>query len=204
MKIKVCGMRDPQNMEALAKLPIDYIGLIFYDKSPRFVSDLDANLLPDNIDRVGVFVDANFDYIKEMIAKYKLSMVQLHGKESPEFCVKINEVLKTPVIKAFSIADADDLEKTKAYEWIWGYFLFDTKSPLRGGSGMKFDWSILNTYSDDTLFFLSGGISAEDVELIKKLSHPKLYALDLNSKFEIEAGLKDIKLLDRFIKQIKE
>lgn len=198
-------MKYPENIEDLNKLPIDYMGMIFYQKSPRYidyqlwqnVGDIDSS----NIKRVGVFVNSGIDFIVEMIDKYKLDLIQLHGNESPNFCSELNKF--TPIIKAFSISESSDFEQTKAYEGLQGYFLFDTKTPQYGGSGKKFDWAILDAYNGDTPFFLSGGISAEDIQQIKAIKHPRLYGVDLNSKFEIEPGLKDIQLLDQFIKQLR-
>lgn len=205
MKIKVCGMKYPENIQKLNKLPIDYMGMIFYEKSPRYIDyQLWQNVVDihsSNIKRVGVFVNSTIDYIVEMIDKYKLDLIQLHGNESPKFCSELNKFI--PIIKAFSISEASDFEQTKAYEGLRGYFLFDTKTPKYGGSGKKFDWAILDAYDGDTPFFLSGGISAEDVQQIKATKHPRLYGVDLNSKFEIEPGLKDIQLLDQFIKQLR-
>ncbi len=205
MKIKVCGMKYPDNIQELNKLSIDYMGMIFYEKSPRYIDyQLWQNVRDihsSNIKRVGVFVNSTIDFIVEMIDKYKLDLIQLHGNESPSFCSELNKFI--PIIKAFSISEASDFEQTKAYEGLRGYFLFDTKTPQYGGSGKKFDWAILDAYDGDTPFFLSGGISAEDVEPIKAIKHPRLYGVDLNSKFEIEPGLKDIQLLDQFIKQLR-
>ncbi len=205
MKIKVCGMKYPENIQELNKLPIDYMGMIFYQKSPRYIDNQlcqnVGNIHSRNIKRVGVFVNSTVDYIVEMIDRYKLDLIQLHGDESPDFCIELNKT--TPIIKAFSISEASDFEQTKAYEGLRGYFLFDTKTSQYGGSGKKFDWSILNAYDGDTPFFLSGGISAEDVEQIKAIKHPRLYGVDLNSKFETGPGLKDIQLLDQFIKQLR-
>lgn len=205
MKIKVCGMKYPENIEELNKLSIDYMGMIFYPKSPRYIDNqewqAEANIHSSNIKRVGVFVNSTEAYIVEMIDRYKLDLIQLHGNESPDFCAELNEFI--PIIKAFSISESSDFEQTKAYEGLRGYFLFDTKTPQYGGSGKKFDWAILDAYDGDTPFFLSGGISAEDVEPIKAIKHPWLYGVDLNSKFETEPGLKDIQLLDQFIKQLR-
>ncbi len=198
-------MKSPDNISQLAQLPIDFMGMIFYQKSPRYVEKLtlsDLSVLPRYIERVGVFVNAKRDFILEKVNEYGLDLIQLHGNESPSFCKELNETL--PIIKAFSIADISDIEQTKAYEGLWGYFLFDTKTPQHGGSGLKFDWEILNEYKGNTPFFLSGGISAEDAERIREIKHPLLYGLDLNSKFETEPGVKDIELLKQFIKQIKD
>ena len=194
MIIKVCGMKYPDNISDLSMLPIDFIGMIFYEKSPRYVSDLQ----PEEINTrgkelVGVFVNASETEIMQMTNKYNLDLIQLHGSESPEFCKKLNETM--PVIKAFSIADASDFEQTKEYEGLWGYFLFDTKTPQYGGSGQKFDWQILKEYKGSMPFLLSGGISIDDVEAIKQIKHPRFEGIDLNSRFEIEPGLKDINKL---------
>ena len=207
MKIKVCGMKNPENIWALAKLPIDYMGLIFYPKSPRYIQNLDSsvlNILPDNIYRVGVFVNENIESVLEQINKYKLSVVQLHGSESIEYCYAIKaEFPNLSLIKAFNISEEADFLSTKEYENACDFLLFDTKTSQHGGSGIKFDWSILNQYKGKLPFFLSGGISVEDVKAIKSISHPQLYALDLNSKFELEPGLKNIDLLEQFINQLK-
>ena len=138
----------------------------------------------------------------EKVNLYNLDLVQLHGSESVDFCMELNKTM--PIIKAFSISQVSDLEQTEAYKNACDYFLFDTKTPQYGGSGQKFDWKILNENKGDISFFLSGGISIEDIDKIKKMKHPKLYGLDLNSKFESEEGLKDIELLKQFIKELKK
>jgi len=200
MKIKVCGMKYPDNVKELSKLPIDYMGMIFYDKSPRFV---ETGQLPDTpFDKVGVFVNADIDYIKEKIKKYNLNLIQLHGNESPDFCKELNNSLS--VMKVFSISVSSDLEKTDEYENICSYFLFDTKTPNYGGSGEKFDWQILNSYKGNTPFFLSGGISIDDTSAIKNITHPLFYGIDLNSRFEKEPGLKNIELIKQFIKAFRD
>ncbi|MDR2122033.1 MAG: phosphoribosylanthranilate isomerase [Flavobacteriaceae bacterium] len=207
MKIKVCGMKDPHNILELAALPIDYIGLIFYSRSPRYAAGLDARILeglPEKIRRVGVFVDEEPDSLWEKIAAYKLDCVQLHGKESVGYCKKIKEQEPSlSIIKAFNVSESSDFQKTEEYEEICSYFLFDTKTKQHGGSGEKFDWCILDSYQGKIPFFLSGGISLEDSDEIKKIRHPKLYGLDLNSRFESEPGLKNIQLVSNFIKNWK-
>lgn len=208
LRIKVCGMRDVENIKALGRLKIDYMGLIFYPKSPRYIDNMSQQdilemhkALAGGKERVGVFVNENMQTILQKANEYSLDLIQLHGNESPEFCRELNKTM--PIIKAFSIAEAADFEATKVYQNLWGYLLFDTKTPQYGGSGKKFDWSILNEYKGTMPFFLSGGISEDDVEEIKKINHPKLDALDLNSRFEIEAGLKNIQKLEQFINDIK-
>lgn len=207
MKIKVCGMKNPENIQALAQLPIDYMGLIFYPKSPRYIENLQSSLLdilPNIINRVGVFVNEEIESLLEQVDKYKLSAIQLHGSESLEYCSKVkSNYPDLIIIKAFNVSEPSDFIKTDQYASVCNYFLFDTKTQQHGGSGLKFNWTILNEYKGNTPFFLSGGISLEDVDTINKISHPQLYALDLNSKFELEPGLKNITLLEQFIKQLK-
>ena len=215
MKIKVCGMKYPQNISEIAALQPDYMGFIFYEKSPRYVlSDPNFQLSTLNFQltkKVGVFVNAGIDYIMETITKYNFDFVQLHGTETVEFCKELSKTV--PVIKAFNISKVSDFEQTKLYGNVCNYFLFDTKTDLSpnpspqergvyGGSGQKFDWDILNAYKGDTLFFLSGGISPDDTDRIKEIQHPKLHGVDLNSRFETEPGLKNIGLIELFIKQI--
>ncbi|TWP30597.1 phosphoribosylanthranilate isomerase [Apibacter muscae] len=207
MKIKVCGMKHPENIQQLIQLPIDFMGLIFYSKSPRYVVELNPkhlSNLPSHIKKVGVFVNAELQEVENRVKEYSLDYVQLHGKETVEYIKELR--IKVPnlrIIKAFSIAEIEDIEKTEEYEEVCDYLLFDTKTPQHGGSGKKFDWTILNNYKGETPFFLSGGISLEDTEEIQKIQHKKLYALDLNSKFELKPGLKDIKQLDKFLNKIK-
>lgn len=199
-------MKYPDNIKELvtARLPIDFMGMIFYEKSPRYVKELslsDLNILPRNIERVGVFVDASIDYIMTKTNEYNLDVIQLHGNESPDFCKELNKTM--PIIKAFSIADESDLSGTIEYEDACDYFLFDTKTSGYGGSGKKFDWNILNNYRGSICFYLSGGISMEDVNAIKTIKHPQFYGVDLNSKFEIKPGSKNIELLNQFIKALR-
>ena len=194
-------MKYPENIKELVNLPIDMMGLICYEKTKRYAGNLPANELrdvPANIQKVGVFVNASEEDIFEKNKEYDLQIVQLHGDESPDFC---REIKKTgiKVIKSFSIEGIDDFEKLHLYEDTCDYFLFDTKTPLYGGSGNKFDWEILSSYNGQTPFILSGGIGLEDVESIKKLQNPKLYGIDLNSRFEISPGEKDIEKLRKFI-----
>lgn len=196
-------MKYPDNMTALSELPVDMMGMIFYSKSARYIGTLDNDkiVISANIKRVGVFVNEGIQNILKKARQYDLDFVQLHGNESPDFCKEIGEFI--PVIKAFSIANISDIEHAKAYEGLCTYFLFDTKTPQYGGSGQKFDWKILDTYEGSTPFLLSGGISIADIEAIKNITHVLFHGVDLNSRFEFEAGLKDISLLDKFIKEIK-
>ena len=197
--IKVCGMREEQNISDLEKLDIDWMGMIFWSGSKRYVSRPPSRL-PQRVKKVGVFVDASLDDIRQHVSDYQLDIIQLHGHETPAFL----EALKPlTLIKAFNIADASDLEKTKAYEGIADYFLFDTKGKIVGGNGEKFDWTVLTAYEGATPFLLSGGIGPDDVQKVKQFHHHKCIGIDLNSRFESAPGLKDIVQLQTFIKQIR-
>jgi phosphoribosylanthranilate isomerase len=201
MKIKVCGMREPDNIEAVAALPIDYMGFIFYKKSPRYVHEyLDFNY-DANIERIGVFVNEKIEKIFDTIDEYDLHGVQLHGQEPPQYLDDLRLLMPfdCTIIKAFAVDETFDFTTTSSYEGVADYFLFDTKSPNHGGTGIKFDWSILEKYTGETPFFLAGGIAPDDINLIKSLNIKQLYALDLNSKFETKPAVKDVGLLKNFI-----
>ncbi|MCL1938974.1 MAG: phosphoribosylanthranilate isomerase [Candidatus Azobacteroides sp.] len=201
MKIKVCGMKYPDNINDLLRLPIDLIGLIFYEKSPRYAGSLNAGelgIVPSNVQKVGVFVDENEENIWKKKEQYGLQMLQLHGSESPDLCKRLKDK-GIKIIKAFQIEKGKDLEKTACYETVCDYFLFDARTPLYGGSGKKFDWRILSSYSSKKPFFLSGGIDKNDFEIIRQCNIPQLYAVDLNSRFEISPGLKDISRIQDFL-----
>lgn len=208
-------MKYPDNISELIKLPVDYIGLIFYGKSPRCFMGEDKDISPDerrnalfsipaHIKKTGVFVDEEPMHIFFYAKHLKFDAIQLHGNESVQDCELVKRSCpNAEIIKAINVSSADDFETAKKYENTIDYFLFDTKTPQHGGSGLKFDWNILNEYAGEKPFFLSGGISASDAEKIKEIKHPLLYAIDLNSKFEIKPGLKDIEQLNLFIKQLK-
>lgn len=203
MKIKVCGMRNPENIIELSALHPDFMGFIFYKKSPRYVGDLLPEILTNiSAKKVGVFVNEGIQQICSLASKYNLDAIQLHGKESVETCklVKRNGLI---CIKAFSIEKPEDFEASIDYDSCADFFLFDTKTPAYGGSGQKFDWSILEHYKGKKNFFLSGGISLEDVENIKALNHPKLYCVDINSKFETEPAMKNIEQIKIFFQQMR-
>lgn len=204
MIIKVCGMRDADNIRAVEKLGVDMMGFIFYRRSSRFVSEV-PDYMPHKAKRVGVFVNDELENILRTATNFSLDYIQLHGNDTPEHC----ETLKSrglSVIKVFSITDAKDFkpEKFKTYEAFCDYFLFDTKTDLFGGSGKKFSWDILYYYQGDTPFLLSGGISADDVDEIKSFKHPKCVGIDLNSRFEIAPAYKNIYLLQNFINEIRQ
>jgi phosphoribosylanthranilate isomerase len=196
--IKICGMKYPDNMLEVGSLLPDYMGFIFWPKSARYF-DGDMPDLPKSIKKVGVFVNEIIPVILEKIAKYNLQAIQLHGQESVEFCseLKAKSGTEIEIIKVFSADENFDFSVLKPYESVCDYFLFDTKGKLPGGNGITFDWRILENYPSSKPFFLSGGIGIEEIKNIKEISKTNLplYAIDINSKFEIEAGLKDIKRL---------
>lgn len=203
IKIKVCGMREEDNIRLLCQLPIDYIGFIFYPHSKRYVGEMPARnvqLVPKTIKRVGVFVDATLDAIKMAFDRYQLDLVQLHGSENPEFCFAIKNI-GIPIIKAFA-ANKSNLSQLQSYQQVCDFLLFDTPTSQHGGSGSKFDWTILQQYDIPLPFFLSGGLSTADVHEIRLFHHPQFYAIDVNSRFEIQPGVKDISLLKSFIEQL--
>jgi phosphoribosylanthranilate isomerase len=203
LKIKVCGMKYTVNREAVEKLPVDWLGFIFYAPSKRFVgTDPERFLFDSEKPKVSVFVDENAFEILALAKNFDFKMVQLHGKENPKTCLMLkNQGLK--IIKAFSVDKNFDFEQTKPFEGTVHYFLFDTKTPIHGGSGKKFDWAILEKYTGHTPFLLSGGIGPGDAEEILKINHPKLSGIDVNSGFEDQPGVKNIEKLKKFIEEIQ-
>jgi tryptophan synthase alpha subunit len=200
--IKVCGMREGKNILDIEQLGVNMIGLIFYSKSPRCIYEI-PNYLPQQAKRVGVFVNERKEYIQIIADRFSLDYVQLHGNESPELCRTL-QLAGLKVIKNFPIATGRDLGKTELYEGTCDYFLFDTKCKTYGGSGKQFDWDILHGYNGQTPFILSGGINLYSARALKSFDHPRLAGYDINSRFEIRAGEKDVKRVAKFIKQIKE
>jgi phosphoribosylanthranilate isomerase len=203
MLIKVCGLTDEKNLKAIANLNIDMIGLNFYPSSKRYLGENErfAALIPEHIENVGVFVDEEFEKVRQIAEKHKLDYLQLHGNETPEYCKRMQKF--TRIIKAFGITKDTNIDKQcRGYE-MCDFFLFDTKTPLHGGSGKKFDWDILQTYSASIPFLLSGGIKPKDYVEIKKIEHTMLIGVDVNSKFEISPGYKDVKLLHSFVENLR-
>ena len=200
--IKVCGMREAENIREVETLGIDMMGFIFWPKSSRYVSERPA-YLPTQCKRVGVFVNEDVEKVKHIAEDYALDFIQLHGSESPEQISHLSPLAShLSIIKAFNIATADDLEATKPYEGLVDYFLFDTKAQLPGGSGQQFDWSVLTNYVGKTPFLLSGGIGPDNAKRVKAFNHSKCVGFDLNSKFEVEPALKDIQKLKTFLEQL--
>lgn len=221
LRLKVCGMKYQDNIESVATLQPDYLGFIFYEKSARNFDAETIAEISESIKKTGVFVDADMDFVIEKIERHGLKAVQLHGKESPEYCdalrhaelvsasqkkdKNLNQVhadKKLEIIKVFSIKDKFNFDVLKPYETVCDYYLFDTKGKLPGGNGYQFDWSVLNDYPSTKPFFLSGGIGLDQIDDLKKFKESEAskycYAIDVNSKFEIEPGLKNIENLKEF------
>ncbi|MBP2282485.1 phosphoribosylanthranilate isomerase [Flavobacterium sp. CG_23.5] len=198
MKLKICGMKYPDNILEVGSLVPDYMGFIFWKKSARYFDGVIPDL-PKSIKKVGVFVNETAEVILAKVIKYDLQAIQLHGHESVEFCLNLKNELdsKIEIIKVFSVDDDFDFEVLKPFEAVCDYFLFDTKGKLPGGNGTTFDWKVLEKYPSSKPFFLSGGIGIEELEAVKEISKSNLplYAIDVNSKFEIEPGLKNINLV---------
>ena len=197
--IKVCGMREDDNIREVENIGIDMMGFIFWPKSSRYVSERPA-YLPTNCKRVGVFVNEDIEQVKRIANDYALTLIQLHGNESSE---DVGPLRKWKIIKAFNVATIEDLKQTKAYEGLADYFLFDTKGKSVGGNGEQFDWDILQHYNGDTPFLLSGGIGPEDAERLKYWYHPKCIGIDINSRFEIAPAYKDTDKIKTFINTIR-
>jgi phosphoribosylanthranilate isomerase len=232
MKVKVCGMRNGENIRQVAALGVDYIGMVFWDKSPRNVTMIptQAGIIPDRValhhssseiqpagsettcrrpQRVGVFVDEMPQSIITRVVSYKLDVVQLHGQESPTLIRNLRATLDPDlrpgiqIWKAISISSADDIARYKDYEDSVDAFVFDTKCASVGGSGQQFDWSILDSYDGSLPFMLSGGIGPDDAERVKAFHHPRLMGIDLNSRFETAPAQKDVAALQRFLEMLR-
>lgn len=206
-------MKQPQNISEVAALQPDYMGFIFYEKTPRFFEG-EIPQIPSAIKKTGVFVDATAEFISDKIKKHELRAIQLHGNESPELCRRIKKGFPEEdikIIKVFSVKEEFDFSRLKAYEDVVDFFLFDTKGKTKGGTGKTFNWKVLKNYPSSTPFFLSGGIGLEEAGEINKLQayfqekgkENLLHAVDVNSRFEIEPGLKDSASIKKFIEQIE-
>lgn len=214
LKVKVCGLRSESNIGALLDCasPPFALGFIFYSQSPRFVGDsLRTDFmrsLVSQIRTVGVFVNADTGTILHTIERFGLSAVQLHGAETPSFCASLRERIESdlPTVqiwKAFSIATRGDLAPISQYDGIIDVALLDTKGTSHGGNGTRFDWSLLDDYSSPTPFFLSGGIAPEHAREIKAIQHPRLFGVDINSRFETAPALKDVGVVHGFLDELQ-
>lgn len=202
MIIKLCGMRDAENIKEADALGLDWMGFIFYPRSSRYVESV-PDYMPVQAKRVGVFVNADYDAIIDKVSGFGLLFVQLHGGESPELCRHLRSS-GVKVIKAFSVGNTFPADEVKLYEGSCDYFLFDTQTDSYGGSGQQFNWQVLKDHRGETPFLLSGGIGLSDAEELLRFEHPRLAGFDINSRFETAPALKDITLIEQFIKQIKQ
>ena len=207
LKIKVCGMRDPENISGVvAGLP-DYLGFIFYPKSKRFVgfeaSPEILSVVPDSVKKVGVFIDEARETVFRIVKIWGLDVVQLHGNETPEYCRQIQNSGIT-VFKAYSVDESFDFTILETYSEVCDYFLFDTKGQLPGGTGQKFNWDLLEKYTGNVPFFLSGGIGPDDLEVLRNFEHPRWHGIDINSGFEIRPALKDVQKVNCFISEVRK
>lgn len=203
LKLKVCGMRDPENIQELIALQPDFIGFIFYEKSARFAGNVQPDALaniPKEISKVGVFVNASIEQIEAQVSKLGLDYVQLHGDESISFSINLREK-GIKLIRVFRVtdslpADIDD------YKGIADFILLDTATSGYGGSGQHFDWKILEEYTSEIPLLLSGGIRLEDLNTIRNLDLKNLVGIDVNSRFELAPALKDVKKVEELISQL--
>lgn len=205
MKIKVCGLKHAENIKSVAALNPDFMGFIFYKNSPRFIGDVDdeaLNNIPADIGKTAVFVNEAAENIHELLDNHHFNVIQLHGDEGPDFCGSFRAKVK--VIKAFGVTAYFDFGQLKDYINKVDFFLFDAKTDVYGGSGNTFDWSVLDKYNFDVPFFLSGGVSPGNIEEVKNISHPQLYGIDLNSRFEDSPGIKNIVQLKKAFETVKK
>lgn len=210
LQLKVCGMKH--NTDAVASLHPDYLGFIFYEKSPR---NYDLNEIPElqsGIRKVGVFVNASVDFVVEKVQQFGFNVIQLHGSESAEYCAELKNKLQIERVKkseieiwkVFSIKDEFDFSVLEAYDLVVDKFLFDTKGKEKGGNGYTFDWEVLKDYPSKKPFILSGGIGLDEINSVKNMlkTDLPLFAIDVNSKFEDQPGLKNIDLLKSLVNDL--
>lgn len=206
IQLKVCGMKYPDNIEAVLALEPDYMGLIFWEPSTRFAALPLPKLEWKNTQKVGVFVDASRDEILRKIEEYELDVVQLHGQESPDFAFEVKN-MDVKVIKSFNIYNKFNFKTLENFKTQCDYFLFDSKSTLPGGSGTTFNWEVLKNYDMDMPYFLSGGLDLDKIESLQEfLQSPAgrfCFAVDVNSRFELAPGLKDIPKIKLFHEKLK-
>lgn len=204
IQIKVCGIKYPDNREQIEKLQVDLLGFIFYPLSKRYVGESPGEqLFHLKKPGVAVFVDSQPSMMIDLAGKFGIKWIQLHGAETPDVCARIKSQ-GLGVIKAFAINESFNFPETGIYTGAVDYFLFDTKSSVPGGSGEKFNWKILERYTGETPFFLSGGIQPGDSGRIRQINHKKLAGIDLNSGFEDIPGFKNIDRLKIFIGEIRK
>ncbi len=207
VKLKICGMKEIENIKEISTLNPDYLGFIFWEKSKRNMTLDSIPELLETTKRVGVFVNTSIQEIASKINQYQLDIIQLHGDESVIFCKNVKK-LGVEVIKVFSIGDKFDFTTIKEYVLVVDYFLFDTKGKLPGGNGITFDWNVLENYHFNVPYFLSGGIGTTEIdglkEFLKSPAAKKCYAIDVNSRFEKKPGIKNKIKLQKFKKLLYE
>ncbi|GAB3646253.1 phosphoribosylanthranilate isomerase [Echinicola sediminis] len=206
MLVKVCGMREPANVQALLEeVSPDLMGMIFYSKSSRFVQGDSSVLASGKVAKVGVFVNASLSEVLETVEAFKLSYVQLHGDENSAYVKELHSKTRAEIIKVFRVKKDIDWEELRVFEPYVKYFLFDTQTKHFGGSGKKFDWSVLETYPLQKPFLLSGGIDENSVVAIRQLEKkvPLMAGIDINSKFELEPALKDVAKIRTFVSALR-
>jgi phosphoribosylanthranilate isomerase len=210
LRVKVCGMTLPEQVRALDEMGVDFAGFIFYPKSPRYmgnkISPEKMKQITGHIAKVGVFVNMAYDELMRTVDEYRLDMVQLHGDETAFFCEKVANYVT--VIKAFRLSDNDPIDWiTRPFHDSTDMFMFDTMGAGYGGTGKKFDWNVLKEATIDKLFILSGGIEPGDEASIKQFAAEpvaeKLFSIDINSRFEITAGVKDMEKVKIFVENLK-
>ncbi len=205
MIVKVCGMRDAENIRQVDELgTVDWMGFIFFLRSSRHVSEV-PTYLPQHSKRVGVFVNASVEDIACRVKTFGFHLIQLHGHETPNDILSLRNALgnNVKVIKMIQISSQEDLAKTQQYEGLVDYFLFETKCQGYGGSGQQFDWDILQHYTGDTPFLITGGIGADDAEKVRAFKHPQWAGIDLNSRFETASAFKDVPKIKDFVEIVK-
>jgi phosphoribosylanthranilate isomerase len=209
IRVKVCGMTIPDQVNALQDIGVDLAGFIFYKKSPRYmrekISADEMKKIGGKIAKVGVFVNEDYDSLMRIVENYRLDMVQLHGDETAIYCERVSNYVT--VIKAFRMSDNDPIDWImRPFHEAADMFMFDTLGSGYGGTGKKFDWNVLKTAAIHNLFFLSGGIEPGDTESLKEFAKEevaeKLFAVDINSKFEITPGVKDLEKVRRFVEEM--
>ena len=206
MKLKICGMKHQENTLSISELQPDFLGFIFWKDSKRYCENVIQDI-PSTIQKVGVFVDADYNEIINKIISHQLDFIQLHGEETADFCLQLRNT-KIKVIKAITIDSKFNFNELKYYKNCVDYFLFDTKGKLPGGNGITFDWNILENYHYDIPYFLSGGIGTTEIdglkEFLKSPAANKCYGIDVNSRFEKKPGIKNKIKLQKFKKLLYE
>ncbi|MCM1450069.1 MAG: phosphoribosylanthranilate isomerase [Clostridiales bacterium] len=202
MKVKICGMREPYNISQVMALRPDFMGFIFYAPSPRYCGRLSretvVGLNKARIEPVAVTVNLDMDALLVLNEEHGFTTFQLHGEESPLMCSRL-KALGFKVIKAISVNNEESLREAHKFVGLVDYILLDTSTPSKGGSGKKFDWNILSAYDIPQPFLLSGGIGEDDAHKVLAIDNPHFVGVDLNSRFEVSPGLKNVDSLSRFL-----